>query len=149
MGYPYRPAGAPGFPGVSDDQILTVPVPVHLKGTPLGVTIDGGILDHAMYEVDVTVRAADIPSELVFDVSEMRMNDRLHLAEMTLPEGMTVDLSTDPVIASIIPPKTLKPFRRGRRAGRCRGSRRREPREHPRPAGNSKNRWNLQNRISA
>lgn len=96
------------FQVVSDDQILTVPVPVHLKGTPLGVTIDGGILDHAMYEVDVTVRAADIPSELVFDVSEMRMNERLHLAEMTLPEGMTVDLSSDPVIASIIPPKTLK-----------------------------------------
>ncbi len=96
------------FQVVSDDQILTVPVPVHLEGIPKGVTIDGGILDHAMYEVEVTVRAADIPSELVFDVSEMRMNDRLHLAEMTLPEGITVDLSSDPVIASIIPPKTLK-----------------------------------------
>lgn len=96
------------FQVVSDDQMVTVPVPVHLDGIPLGVTIDGGILDHAMYDVEVTVRAADIPSELVFDVSNMRLNDRLHLSEVTLPEGMAVDLTNDPVIATVIPPKTLK-----------------------------------------
>lgn len=96
------------FQVVSDDQMVTVPVPVHLEGTPMGVSIDGGILDHTMYEIEVTVRAADIPHELLFDVSHLRMNERLHLSEASLPEGMTVDLTGDPVIATVIPPKTLK-----------------------------------------
>ncbi len=96
------------FQIVSDNQLVAVPVPVRLSGTPLGVSIDGGILDHAMYEVEVTVKAANIPSELIFDVSEMRLHDRLHLSEVTLPEGMSVDLAGDPVIASVIAPKILK-----------------------------------------
>jgi len=96
------------FQIVSDNQLVAVPVPVRLSGTPLGISIDGGILDHAMYEVEVTVKAANIPSELTFDVSEMRLHDRLHLSEVTLPEGMSVDLTGDPVIASVIAPKVLK-----------------------------------------
>ena len=96
------------FQVVTADQMVTVPVPVHLEGIPLGVSIDGGILDHAMYEVEVTVRASDIPHELVFDVSELRLNDRLHLSEVSLPDGIAVDLSNNPVIATVIPPKTLK-----------------------------------------
>ncbi len=96
------------FQVVTADQMVAVPVPVHLEGIPMGVTIDGGILDHAMYEVEVTVKASEIPHELVFDVSKLRLNDRLHLSEVPLPEGITVDLSNNPVIASVIPPKTLK-----------------------------------------
>lgn len=96
------------FQVVSDDQLVTVPVPVRLEGVPEGVSIDGGILDHSMHQVDVTVRAADIPHELVFSIAELRLNDRLHLAEVTLPAGMEVDLSNNPVIASVIPPKALK-----------------------------------------
>jgi large subunit ribosomal protein L25 len=96
------------FQVVSDDQLVTVPVPVHLEGNPKGVLIDGGILDHTMYEVMVTVRAADIPHELIFNVEHLRLNERLHLSEVALPEGLSVDLTTDPVIATVIPPKTLK-----------------------------------------
>ncbi len=96
------------FMTVSDDQMVTVPVPVRLEGSPLGVSIDGGILDHTMYEVDITVKASDIPPELVFDVSNLRLNERLHLSSIELPEGMSADLTNDPVIASIIPPKVSK-----------------------------------------
>ena len=96
------------FQVVTADQMVTVPVPVHLDGIPMGVSIDGGILDHTMYEVEVTVKASEIPHELIFDVSQLRMNERLHLSEVPLPEGITVDLSNNPVIATVIPPKTLK-----------------------------------------
>lgn len=95
------------FQQVSDDQLVTVPVPIHLSGVPLGVSIDGGILDHTMHQLDVTVRAADIPSELAFDVSELHLGDRLHLSDIDLPDGLTVDFSYDPVIASVIAPKAL------------------------------------------
>lgn len=92
---------------VSDHQLVTVRVPVKLNGTPLGVSIEGGIVDHTMHELELTVKAADIPAELTFDVSGLNLGDRLHLSDVELPEGLTVDFAFDPVIASVIAPKAL------------------------------------------
>jgi large subunit ribosomal protein L25 len=95
------------FQQVSDNQLVLVPVPVKLTGIPVGVSIDGGILDHTMHELEVTVKAIDIPSDITFDVAELHLGDRLHLSDVELPEGLTVDLAFDPVIASVIAPKAL------------------------------------------
>ncbi len=95
------------FQQVSDDQLVTVPVPIKLTGIPVGVSIDGGILDHITHELEVTVRAADIPSEMSFDVSTLHLGDRLHLSDVDLPEGLTTDLAFDPVLAGVIAPKAL------------------------------------------
>jgi len=95
------------FQQVSDNQLVLVPVPVKLSGIPVGVSIDGGILDHTMHELEVTVKAVDIPSDITFDVTELHLGDRLHLSDVSLPEGLAVDLAFDPVIASVIAPKAL------------------------------------------
>ncbi len=95
------------FQQVSDDQLVLVPVPVKLTGIPAGVSLEGGILDHTMHELEVTVRAADIPSEISFDVAGLNLGDRLHLSDVDLPEGLTVDFAFDPVIAGVIAPKAL------------------------------------------
>ncbi|MCD6587812.1 MAG: 50S ribosomal protein L25 [Candidatus Fermentibacteraceae bacterium] len=95
------------FQQVSDNQLVLVPVPVKLTGIPVGVSIDGGILDHTMHELEVMVKAVDIPSDITFDVTELHLGDRLHLSDVDLPEGLTVDLAFDPVIASVIAPKAL------------------------------------------
>ena len=95
------------FQMVLDDQLVTVPVPVHLTGEPVGVTLDGGILDHTTHELNIIVRAADIPSELSFDISELHLGDRLHLSDVELPEGLATDYTFDPVIATVIAPKAL------------------------------------------
>jgi large subunit ribosomal protein L25 len=60
-----------------------------------------------MHELEVTVKAIDIPSDITFDVAELHLGDRLHLSDVELPEGLTVDLAFDPVIASVIAPKAL------------------------------------------
>ncbi len=95
------------FQQVSDDQLVLVPVPIKLSGIPAGVTLEGGILEHTMHELEVTVRAADIPSEITFDVANLNLGDRLHLSDVDLPEGLSVDLAFDPVIAGVIAPKAL------------------------------------------
>ncbi len=95
------------FQQVLDNELVIVPVPVHLTGEPVGVTLDGGILDHTTHELNITVRAADIPSELAFDVSALHLGDRLHLSDVELPEGLIADYTFDPVIATVIAPKAL------------------------------------------
>ena len=95
------------FQQVSDNQIVTVPIPIKLSGIPNGVTLEGGILEHTMHELEVMVKASDIPSEITFDVADLNLGDRLHLSDVELPEGLSVDLAFDPVIAGVIAPKAL------------------------------------------
>lgn len=95
------------FLRVLPSQIVTVPVPVHLEGSPQGVLM-GGILDHNLHEVSVTVKAADIPGHVSLDVSRLGIGDAVHISDFDLPKGMTIDMPPDQVVASVITPRVLK-----------------------------------------
>ena len=95
------------FLRVLPSQMVTVPVPVHLEGSPKGVLM-GGILDHNLHELSVTVKAADIPPFISLDVSALDIGDAIHVADLSLPEGLTVDMSGEQVVASVIMPRVLK-----------------------------------------
>jgi len=91
------------FLRVSADQMVSVPVHVHLDNTPHGVMM-GGVLEHILHEVVIRVRAADIPHEIRVDVEGLDVGDSLHLADMGLPEGMSLDMPGDLVVATVVAP---------------------------------------------
>ena len=95
------------FLRVSADQIVSVPVHVHIENVPLGVTM-GGVLEHALHEIIIKVRAKDIPSSINLDVEYMGIGDTMHLSEITLPEGMTLDMDPALVVASVVAPSVAK-----------------------------------------
>ena len=84
---------------------LTVKVPVHLTGTPIGVKTEGGLIDYVHREVEVTCLPADIPGSLEIDVSELHINQHIEAGQLPLPER--VRLITDPgqVLAVIVVPR--------------------------------------------
>lgn len=91
------------FLRVSADQMVSVPVHVHLDNTPHGVMM-GGVLEHILHEVVIRVRAADIPHEIRVDVEGLDVGDSLHLDDMGLPEGMSLDMPGDLVVATVVAP---------------------------------------------
>ena len=95
------------FLRVLPSQLITVPVPVHLEGNPRGA-LQGGILDHELHELNITVKASDIPHNISVDVSALEIGDSIHVSQIQLPRGMTADVTGDPVIASVIPPRLMK-----------------------------------------
>ena len=95
------------FLRVSADQIVSIPVHVHIENVPLGVTM-GGVLEHTLHEIIIKVRARDIPSAINLDVEKMDIGDTMHLSEITLPEGMTLDMDPTLVIASVVAPSVAK-----------------------------------------
>jgi len=92
---------------VSADQIVTVPVHVHLEGTPEGVLM-GGVLEHILHELTIKVRAKDIPSNVSLNVAALDIGDALHISDLTLPEGMSTDMDQGLVIATVVPPTVAK-----------------------------------------
>lgn len=83
---------------------VEVEVPVELVGIPLGVSEDGGILDHITREVEVECLPGDIPNHLEVDVSELHIGQNVTIGDVSLPAG--VELIDDPerVVASVVVP---------------------------------------------
>lgn len=79
-------------------RTVQVAVPVHLTGKAPGVDM-GGILDHALREIELECLPAAIPRELLVDVGTLGIGDSLHVRDIPLPEG--VELLSDPDLSVV------------------------------------------------
>ena len=78
---------------IAMDQKLAVKVPVFLKGEPVGVKSQGGILEQMLREVEVECLPADIPSHIDADVTELVFGKVLRVSD--LPHSDKVKFLTD------------------------------------------------------
>ena len=78
-----------------------------LRGIPVGVRIEGGMLQHVLRELEISVLAANIPDNIPVDVSELDVHDSIHVED--LPEG-EYDILTDPrrTIVTVIAPVVIE-----------------------------------------
>ena len=67
---------------VAMDRAMRVSVPVQLVGVPVGVRTQGGILDHVLREVEIECLPGDIPSHIDVDVSNLEMNQAIHISDL-------------------------------------------------------------------
>ena len=75
------------FARVSLDEKVEITVPLELKGTPKGEE-EGGVLQQIVAELEIECLVTDIPSVIVHNVSEMKLDDVLHIKELKLPPGV-------------------------------------------------------------
>lgn len=83
---------------------VNVQVPIHFIGTPAGVRA-GGILQHTMDELDIRVSADAIPERVEVDVTNLGINQSVHVSEITVPEGVEVLDPPERSVCSVIPPQ--------------------------------------------
>lgn len=88
---------------------LKVKVPVVLKGEPVGVKQDGGILEHFLREVEVECLPTEIPGSVEFDVSNLKIGDTIHVRDLAAPANTKITSELEGVIASVQKPKEEKP----------------------------------------
>ena len=91
--------------GVDVTKTIQVSVPVHLEGNPTGVVNSGGIMDHAMREVELSCLAGAIPEELRLDVSGLDLGDSFHVRDIALPEGVELVSDRDLPVVSVVAPR--------------------------------------------
>ena len=85
---------------VNLDERVTVTVPVVLKGTPEGVK-EGGVLTQQVAEVSIECTVRSIPEEFVVNVLQMKVGDQLHLSDIKLPEGVTLEDDADEILCQV------------------------------------------------
>ena len=82
------------FYEISLTEAIEVNVPVIPKGEAMGVKLDGGVLDHSLWELHIFCLPTQIPNQIEVDVSSLKIGQAIHVKEVVVPEG--VKILTDP-----------------------------------------------------
>jgi large subunit ribosomal protein L25 len=79
------------FQRIVADEEITMTVPLHFLGEAVapGVKDQGGVVERAMTEVEITCLPANLPAFIEVDVSLLALNEILHLSEVKYPEGVS------------------------------------------------------------
>lgn len=91
------------------DQEITLNVPIRVVGEEESVGIkEGGVVERLLSDVEITCLPRHLPDFLEIDVSELEINQLLHLSDIVLPEGVSsvaLDHDQDQAIVAINPPR--------------------------------------------
>src|SRR6478735_9010334 len=70
---------------ISMTEKITSSVSVRLEGEAQGVK-DGGVLEQASHELEVEALPANLPTEIVVDISELVAGNAIRVSDISLPE---------------------------------------------------------------
>ena len=93
--------------GIKLTEKVRLTIPVILKGVPVGVKTDGGILEQHLREVEVEGLPLDIPETIEIDVTELRLGQGISLQEIKA-EKFRFLLDLHHSVANVIHPKVVK-----------------------------------------
>jgi large subunit ribosomal protein L25 len=111
--HPYKPiVQHVDFQRVAKDQKIHMGVPLHFINEDVapGVKIGGGIVGRIIAVLEVTCLPADLPEFIDVDVSQMQVNDTLHVSDLKLPSGVdavAVIRGEDPPVVTIQLPRAV------------------------------------------
>ncbi|HLL90303.1 MAG TPA: 50S ribosomal protein L25 [Tepidisphaeraceae bacterium] len=88
------------FARVNLDERVTVTVPIELKGDPVGEK-EGGILQQVLSEIEVECLVTEIPNAIVVNVSDLKVDDAIHVKELKLPAGVKALQDEDSVVVQV------------------------------------------------
>ncbi len=94
------------FHEISMTEKLRIEIPVHLVGDPVGVTQNGGVLEHLVREITVECLPTDIVEAFNVDVSGLQIGDKLFAGGIALDAAKyTLITSKELAVASVSAPR--------------------------------------------
>jgi large subunit ribosomal protein L25 len=96
------------FYRVNMDRRIQVTVQVVVKGEARGVKVEGGVLEILHREVELECLPAEIPSAIEIDVTNLGLNDAIHVRDVTANATWTPISDTDMMIVHVIMPRAVE-----------------------------------------
>ncbi len=94
------------FLALKTGELLTITVPVHFEGTPVGQR-EGGAVQVILHELEVRCLPRNIPSHIPVDISELSIGDTIHIGD--LDEGDITFLGrSDQTIVTVAQPRVVE-----------------------------------------
>ena len=81
---------------------IRITVPVHTKGEPAGVKLQGGLLEIVSRAVEIECLPDEIPESFTVDVSELMIGQSKRASDVALPASIKLMSAPDAVIAHTV-----------------------------------------------
>jgi len=88
------------FSRVGLHETVTVSVEVIAHGTPKAV-LSGAILEQPLYSIEVECAADAIPDNIRVEVSDLEVNQMIHVRDLSLPVGVKAVTDLDALVLSV------------------------------------------------
>ena len=77
---------------IVEDEAIRMNVPLHFAGEDVapGVKMGGGAISHLITDVEVSCLPKDLPEFIEVDVSNLELNEMIHLSDLKLPSGVEI-----------------------------------------------------------
>lgn len=92
------------FLRIDPTEEITISIPIHTVGTPVGVREGGGAVQHSLNELQMTCIAAELPSSLEIDISGLEIGDSIHVRDL-LEQDSRIVTESDITIVSVLSPR--------------------------------------------
>jgi large subunit ribosomal protein L25 len=93
------------FYQLSMDRMMTVTVPIVLKGEAKGVKLQGGMLDFVTREIEVECLPVNIPEHITLDVTDLVMHQSIRVRDLPQDPRWTALSESDTMLVHIVMPK--------------------------------------------
>ena len=87
------------------DKVLTLTVPIVLKGEPRGVKLQGGLLDFVTRDIEVECLPANIPEHIDIDVSGLDLHESIRVRDLPVNDKWKAVSDGDTMLVHIVMPK--------------------------------------------
>jgi large subunit ribosomal protein L25 len=94
------------FHEVTENEKVTILVPLETVGEAAGVKNSGGVLEHVVFKLKVRGLPKDLPEQLVVDVSLLELGKSIHLGEIQAPAGVEILGDKHISVISVALPRT-------------------------------------------
>jgi large subunit ribosomal protein L25 len=85
---------------------VTVEIPLRLVGE---IAPGDGMLDQQLVQITVEAEATNIPQGLDVDIEGLELGQGVHASDLTLPEGVSLQVEPDTLIVHVIEQRTAEP----------------------------------------
>jgi large subunit ribosomal protein L25 len=75
---------------ISMDKPVKVSVPVELVGEPVGVKVEGGLVDFLLRELEIECLPKEIPESIKIDISNLHLHQSFKVQNLELPGSLKV-----------------------------------------------------------
>lgn len=89
---------------ISMKEKIEIRVPVRVSGEAPGVKLHGALLDHSVRELTLRCLPADIPQEIMVDVSKLE-HGAIKLGDITLPKGVETSDPAEKILVHLLVPR--------------------------------------------
>lgn len=92
------------FKEISLTEQIKVKVPIASRGEAKSVTSEGGVIEHALWEIDIECLPTDIPEKIEVEIAGMKIGDTVFVKDLKVSKSIKVLNDPELVVLIAKPP---------------------------------------------